>query len=86
MIKFIKKWGEWCHACGHGFKVDAEDAVKFTISKAKKKTLLQKLRLKKIEEKVETDYSKPAPSPCPVCGKSDNVMVVELQEDQVTVP
>lgn len=83
MIKYVKRWVEWCDSCGHGFKVDAEDAVKFT--KVKKKSLLQKLRLKKFEEKVETDYFKPDPSSCPVCGKADNVTVIKLQEDKVTI-
>ena len=74
-IIYKKMWVEWCDSCGHGFKVDAENI--------QIKTSLIKRILRKPKNLVET--IKPAPSPCPVCGKTDNVTVIKLQEDKVTL-
>lgn len=82
MVKYVKKWGEWCHACGHGFKVDAE--ILEIIASTSKVGFIGKLLRRK--PKIVDENIKPEPSPCPVCGKSDNVMVVELQEDKIAVP
>lgn len=81
MVKYIKMWVEWCGACGHGFKVNAE---KIQIDASTEKVgLIGKLLGRK--PKVVTENIKPAPSPCPVCGKVDNVTVIQLQEDKVTL-
>ena len=83
-ITYKKKWVQWCDSCAHAFKTEAGEPIKLVPGKTKP-TLLQRLKLKKVEEAVVTDYFKPDPSPCPVCGKVDNVTVMKLQEDKVTV-
>lgn len=82
MVKYVKMWVEWCHSCGHGFKVNAE-VVQFT-TKTGKVGFIGKLLKRK--PKAVTENIKPEPSPCPVCGKVDNVTVIELQEDKIAVP
>ncbi|MHC4463893.1 MAG: hypothetical protein ACYS6W_08715 [Planctomycetota bacterium] len=81
MDKYVKRWVQWCDSCGHGFKVDA-DIVQFKM-KTKAQSLIDKL-LKRKEKAVKEDI-KPEPSSCPVCGKSNNVTVIKLQEDKVYV-
>lgn len=82
MVKYVKMWVEWCHSCGHGFKVNAE-VVQFT-AKTDKVGFIAKLLKRK--PKVTTENIRPKPSPCPVCGKADNVTVIELQGDKVAIP
>ena len=81
MDKYIKRWVQWCDSCGHGFKVDA-DIVQFT-AETKAQGFIAKLL--KRSPKIEKKNVKPKPSPCPVCGKTDNVTVIKLQEDKVYV-
>jgi len=82
MDKYVKKWVEWCHSCGHGFKVDAggiESVVKIGVLGFMSKLLGR-------EPNITTENVKPKPSACPVCGKVDNVTVITLQEDKIAVP
>lgn len=80
-IIYVKKWVEWCDSCGHGFKEDAEEInVQATTTKVR---FIDRLLRRK--PKVITENIKPEPSPCPVCGKTDNVTVIKLQEDKVTL-
>jgi transcription elongation factor Elf1 len=82
MDKYVKKWTQWCDSCGHGFKVAAEEIqVNTNVTKI---SFIGKLLGRK--PKVITEDVKPKPSPCPVCGKTDNVTVIKLQEDKVYVP
>ena len=80
-IIYEKKWVEWCDSCGHGFKVDAEN-INVEASTSKVGFVGKLLRRK---PKVVTENIKPEPSPCPVCGKADNVTVIKLQDDKVTL-
>lgn len=82
MTKYVKKWVEWCDSCGHGFKVDAGTDIQATV-KTKIVGFIGKLLGRKPD--VVTEDIKPDPSPCPVCGKADNVTVIKLQEDKVTI-
>lgn len=82
MVKCVKRWVEWCDACGHGFKVDAEDVL--VTANTSKVGFVGKLLGRK--PKITTENVKPEPSPCTVCGKTDNVTVIKLQEDKIEVP
>lgn len=82
MDKYIKRWVEWCDSCGHGFKVDAE-IIQFA-TRTGRVGIIGKLLKRK--PKTAKENIKPEPSPCPVCGKADNVTVIKLQEDKVAVP
>jgi hypothetical protein len=75
----IKRWVQWCDACGHGFKVDA-DIVQFA-AVIKPQSFIGKL-LKRRPETIRENI-KPKPSPCPVCGKTESVIVIKLQEDEI---
>ena len=75
-----KKWVMWCDRCGHGFKVDADNPEEITTTNEVKPTLLQRLKLKKMETKTSKEIIKPEPLSCPVCGKTDEVTVIKLQE------
>ena len=77
-----KRWMQWCDTCAHAFKTDAGEPLAMVID-GNKPSLLQRLRLKKVVEGVQTEYKKPNPSKCPVCGKNDNVTVIKIQEDVV---
>jgi len=79
MDKYELKWVEWCHSCGHGFKVDAENVQASTSTGVV--GLIGKLLRRK--PKVVTENIRPESSPCPVCGSPDNVTVIILQRDKV---
>lgn len=80
-IIYVKKWVEWCDSCGHGFKIDAEEInAHVTVNKV---GFIDRLLRRK--PKIVTENIKPNPSPCPVCGKANNVTVIKLQDDKVTV-
>lgn len=83
MDKYVKRWVEFCFACGHGFKVDAEKLLK-TVTTKNKLSFIGKILRRKPEEVTKDEL--PKPSACPVCGKADNVTVITLQEDKIAVP
>ena len=83
MDKYVKKWVEWCDSCGHGFKVDVKELLK-TITTINKLSFISKILRRKPKEVTKDEL--PKPSPCPVCGKVDNVTVIKLQEDKIAVP
>ena len=81
----VKKWVEWCDRCGHGFKVDADDALmELAIEEEVPVGFIKKLLGRKSTKRiVKVEMEKPESSPCPVCGKADRVTVIKLQEDHI---